>query len=77
MSPLPEGGSITVPVWVIVSVIVPVSIGILAILRWLGLREIERWERERQELREEIQDLKRELAGKEDKIDRVLEKMEA
>jgi hypothetical protein len=77
MSPLPEGGSITVPVWVIVSVIVPVSIGLLAILRWLGLREIERWERERQELREEIQDLKRELAGKEDKIDRVLEKMEA
>ena len=77
MSPLPEGGSITVPVWVIVSVIVPVSIGILAILRWLGLREIERWERERQELREEIQDLKRELAGKEDKIDRVLEKIEA
>jgi len=71
--------SVTVPVWVIVSVVVPAAVGLLAVLRWLGLREIRRWERQRNELEREIEKLKGRLSSErnevEGKLDRILEKI--
>jgi uncharacterized membrane-anchored protein YhcB (DUF1043 family) len=73
--------SVTVPVWLIVSVVVPAAVGLLAVLRWLGLREIRRWERQRNELEREIEKLKGHLSADhsevEEKLDRLIEEVSA
>lgn len=64
----PEDPSVSVPVWLIASVIVPISIGILEIIRRLGLRELSRWESRVSDLEAHLDDLQAQMEGEHDGV---------
>ena len=64
----PDQGTVTVPVWVIASIIVPVAIGLLELLRRLGLRELSRRERRLSEVEEQLEDLESKMGSDHDGV---------
>jgi hypothetical protein len=64
----PDDGAVTIPVWVIVSVVVPVTIGALELMRRMGLRELSRWENRVSSVEEQIGDLEAKIQGDHDDV---------
>lgn len=63
-----DQGTVSVPVWVIASIIVPVVLGFLELLRRIGLREMSRWDERVGELEEQLNDLEAKMEGDHDGV---------
>jgi len=63
-----DQGVVSVPVWVIASIVVPVVVGALEIMRRLGLRELSRWEDRVSDLEAQIDDLEHKMQGDHDGV---------
>jgi len=76
-----DAPSVTIPQWVLTAVVIPMAVGLVWVLWRLGIREVERWEDEREELRRMIQDLRDELhddhGDVEAKLDRLIEEVQS
>jgi HAMP domain-containing protein len=58
----PDDAAVSIPVWVIASVIVPLAIGVLELLRRLGLRELARWQSRVSEVEDHLEALEDQMS---------------
>jgi uncharacterized membrane protein (DUF106 family) len=67
---------IPVPQWVVTAVIVPIALGMLHVLWWIGKREISHYDEEISEIQSEIDRMRRERRSEHQSVEKILERIE-
>jgi len=61
MSPIPPDDPVSVPVWVMQALVIPIALGLLWALYRLGLREMSRWQQQIEEMQEQQKQIREQV----------------